>query len=573
MGMSSIYMFHLLASVVGEQAGEEGDDSETVANEQGPTRLEPGEITGDTTRTDDSEDRSTGSPSDEDRSDEAQAMLRSVLDGLTHPTVVTDDAGEVTHINSQATELFGTTKQAASETAVADLDGRVGDLVSTALDDQRDIQARDGTLTVDGDTTPVSQTVSLLYDDDGDCTGTMVVLRDVSERRAQERRKERLERYQQVVLDDLQDKLERLAEGDLTIDPAVPEPDADFEELRTVHEEFEEMNSNLGMAVYNIREVVESLTDQSDSLAETGEDLSASAEEVTASIQQIDASSTELAGGADDLAEQTQQANQHVDDLSASIEEITASIQQIDARSAEAEELAAEGVKEVETAVGEIRSATDAASEVASEVDSLDAKMEEVEQIVGMIADIAEQTNMLALNANIEAARAGDAGEGFAVVANEVKSLAEDSQESADNIATIIEELKAQTDEVVEGIRSANREVEQGADAVETVGDHLDGIQSRVEQTSAGVAEITDAVETQAENAEQVAAVVEDSSALSEEITASVQQISAGLDEQANAMDQVAGRSQDLNIMSEEVFELVDQFRVNASEDAQLDDL
>jgi PAS domain S-box-containing protein len=546
-------MLHLLASAV-----DQGDDVE---------------LADDAADTEDGGGMASRTDAAGDRADEAQAMIRSILDGLSNPTVVTDDTGTVTHLNRQAQALFDTTDQAATGEGVSGLQADLGTLVADALEDRQDIQENEATLTVDGETTPVSRTVTLLYNDDGDCTGTMVVVRDISERRAQERRKEQMESYQQIVLDDLQDKIERLAEGDLTIDPTVPEPDADFEAIRSVHEEFEEMNSNLGMAVYNIREVVESLTDQSDDLAETGEDLSASAEEVTASIQQIDASSTELAGGADDLAEQTQRANANVDDLSASIEEITASVQQIDARSAEAEELATDGVEDVETAVAQIRSATDAASEVASEIDSLDAKMAEVESIVEMISDIAEQTNMLALNANIEAARAGDAGEGFAVVANEVKGLAEDSQDSADDIATIIADLKAQTDEVVDSIREANSEVEEGADAVEAVGDSLHEIRDRVEQTSAGVGEISGAVEKQAENAEEVASVVEDSSALAEEITASVQQISAGLDEQAEAMDSVAEQSQHLNMMSEEVFEMVDQFRLNAREDAQLDDL
>jgi PAS domain S-box-containing protein len=507
------------------------------------------------------------------RSDEAQAFVQSILNGLQEPTVVVDTDGRITHINDQALTLYECTEQDAIGTVPHGLqaDGSpASNIVSEAIERTEDIQQREETILVAGQETPLERTVTLLYDSDGALAGAMLIEKDVTERNRQRDKKQFLEQYQQDVLDDLQDKLARFAEGDLTIDPTVPQPEEDYDEAADVYDEFTLLNDHLNRATDNIRGIIETLTENADKLNETSEALSANSEEVTASIQQIDASSTELATGADDLAENTQRANENIDDLSASIEEITATIQQIDSQSKAVADIASNSVDDATETVDQIREATDATSTVAQRINSLEDSMEQVDEIITMIADIADQTNMLALNANIEAARAGEAGEGFAVVANEVKDLAEESQESADQIAGIITDVQTQTADLVESITEANDKVENGADEVEELAERLKTIDERAKETSDGIDEITDAVESQAENAEAVSGVMEDTAGMSEEITASIQQISVGVDEQSDAMEEVAANAQQLSAMSDQLHGRVDVFKLATDENANL---
>ena len=503
---------------------------------------------------------------------DAGLLLANVLDGLAVPAFVVDSAGRTSHINTDACEAFETTDGAAVGAEPAAIHGGEP-LVVTVLESGEAITERQETITVDGTERIRSRTITPFVDDAGAVVGGIETVEDITDTVRQRERTEQLEAYQKAVLDDLQDKIVRLAEGDLTIETDVPTPPADFEEIRTVYEEFTGLSTHLMTAVDNYRSVLSRLTLLADDLDETSQQLSANSEEVTASIEEINQSTEEMADGSQDLAEQTDQAEMAVSELTATIEEITASVEEIDAETSEASKLALKGVEEGTEAVDRIRSATDATSEITGEVRTLESKMERVGETLDVISDIADQTNLLALNAAIEAARAGDGGDGFAVVAEEVKSLAEESRRSAKTIESIITDAQDQTAEVAAQIATTNEEVSEGADAVATVVDELDAIESAVEGVSTATAEVSDAVESQAENMDGFSATIDSAASMSEELSASVQQISAGLAQQSTATDGVAHRATDLSATSEELYDRIDLFRLHKDESADVDDI
>ena len=228
------------------------------------------------------------------------------------------------------------------------------------------------------------------------------------------------------------------------------------------------------------------------------------------------------------------------------VEEIASSMDMVLTRSREANELSKSGAAlaaRTETSMSEI---SDSSAKVYEIVADVEKQMGEITKIVELIRELANQTNLLALNAAIEAARAGDAGRGCAVVAAEVKALAQESRNSAERIEGMIGNLKNSTQHASQAMKESKSTVDQGATMVKETLQAFNRIATAVDGVAQGAADIAAATEEQAATTEEVTASMSEVAVLiqgtADEVTVAAsasEESSAALDEIASMMDHV----------------------------------
>ena len=169
---------------------------------------------------------------------------------------------------------------------------------------------------------------------------------------------------------------------------------------------------------------------------------------------------------------------------------------------------------------------------------------------------------MLALNAAIEAARAGEAGRGFAVVAEEVKKLAEQSQEAAKQINSLITEIRNDTDSAVDAMNEGTKEVRIGTEVVNNAGNSFQEIFELIGDVTNQVREISAAIEELASGSQQIVVAVRDIDAISKSTAGQTQTVSAATQEQSATMEEIAASSLAMAKMAEELTRVVNMFKV-----------
>jgi heme-based aerotactic transducer len=248
----------------------------------------------------------------------------------------------------------------------------------------------------------------------------------------------------------------------------------------------------------------------------------------------------EIATLADEQAEGASEAANELGSLSATIEEVASTTDDVESKAERAEKLAGEGRRSAEGAIETMDEVTDAAEAVTDDVETLHERVEEIDEVVDVIDDIADQTNVLALNASIEAARADEAGDGFAVVAEEVKSLANESQRQAGRIDGMVSEIQTDALETVESLEATNDALANSTEEVTTVLERLEAIAAAIEDATDGIREVSRAMDEQAASTEEIASMVDRLADGSRALTDELEEIAETNREQKRGVDEIA---------------------------------
>jgi methyl-accepting chemotaxis protein len=499
-----------------------------------------------------------------------KSIVESMMEGLSYSMFIVDAEGTFTHSNAECREMFDREEGELEGTNLFDYDEADNSVMRRVLDTGDPVQNLDDTVVVDGEEIPVSRSVFPFFDERGEVTGALEINRDISERATLRSQERELERYQSRVVEALKGQIGRLSEGDLTVEPSVPAPDAEFDAIEAVHRDFAEMAEDLAFAVRQLRETLRTVQRHSGRLTEISGDIAAAGERTRASIDEIDESSEEVADAVESQVEQAETAESEAAELSATVEEITASTQQLSAVAERTDEVASEGAADAERAVERMEATLDASRRNLEMIEEIETQMEAIDEMTTMIDDIAEQTSLLALNANIEAAHAGHDGSGFKIVADEVRDLAEESKAAVGEIDERVTDLEAGVSETAETIERSNEEVKRGAEAVRAVVDRIDEIESAVSETNAGLSEISRATGNQVDHVETVHRAVEETAEASGTVGERIDEISAGIGHQSQSVAEIADRSTEVDEVSSELAELLGSFRLADGETASL---
>jgi methyl-accepting chemotaxis protein len=343
----------------------------------------------------------------------------------------------------------------------------------------------------------------------------------------------------------------KVADGDLTQQVRV-----------TRQDEIGHLAASFNAMVVALTGLVRQITTNAEHLAASSEELTASADQSALAANQITGSITDVAAGATEQMQAVTETSAVVEEMSAGIQQIAANASEVAGQTARTAERAGDGRQAVERAVSQMKRIEQTVGASAAVVGRLGGRSQEIGQIVDAIAGIAGQTNLLALNAAIEAARAGEQGRGFAVVAEEVRKLAEQSEEAAKKIGSLIGEIREDTDRAVAAMNDGTREVKEGAEAVKTAGGAFGEIMEMVNVVSEQVRDISAAIEQMADGSQHIVTSVKKIDEHSKRSAAESQSVSAATEEQLASMEEIAGASQSLAKLAQELQAAVARFRV-----------
>ncbi|OTY80118.1 methyl-accepting chemotaxis protein [Bacillus thuringiensis serovar vazensis] len=350
-------------------------------------------------------------------------------------------------------------------------------------------------------------------------------------------------------LRDLREGLRRVGEGDLNI------------KLEERSDDIGIINSYFNNTIEKFKGIIDKVKQTAEQVSSSSQELSVSTKENSMAVQEIVSSMVELRAGAQLQETSVPQYLGIVYEMEDKMEEITNAAKQMEKVSEGIEHHSVKGNGVTKQAINQMNIIQNAVQDLSSIIYSLEVRSKEISDIATVITSISNQTNSLALHATIEASRAEETGEGFAVVADEVRKLAEQMEASAKDIANLIGETQAGTEEAVVSIRKASKEVESGMKLVEMNGAFFEEISKSAKSVTNQVRVVSSNSSDILQNSQNIVRVVNELSLIANTYTNSSSNVEESMKEQEMSVQDIAELASSLSWLSQELQELIGEFK------------
>lgn len=341
-----------------------------------------------------------------------------------------------------------------------------------------------------------------------------------------------------------------VADGKIGNDIEMPKSS---DEIRSVAEAFQQM-------VVSLRTIVGQIETNFEETAATIDNLSDGTSSATRQADAVAATIMEISSGAEESAVAIQETAEAVEDIRLLAVEVNDRAGQSSERSGEMLEELKTTIEVFTSLVSGIRAMSQKSEASLGTIRQLDHNANEIGEIVQLVGNIAKQTNLLALNASIEAARAGEHGAGFAVVAEEVRVLADESAQAVQGISQLVSTIQSDVSKVVEEIEEQVKTAALEADRATETSESVTAMTDKVNNMADSVVEIRTFIERQLENIEKTASQSQEVAAIAEETSAGAEEVRATTEEQVRSIGQADEMAEQLKKQSEQLYGVINQF-------------
>lgn len=348
------------------------------------------------------------------------------------------------------------------------------------------------------------------------------------------------------------ERMKNIASGDLSHEPLETKYNNEIGQLVIATNN---MNQNMRGLLNQINIVSETVSSQSEELTQAASEVKSGTEQVATTMEELATAAETQANSSSDLAT-------IMGTFADRVEVANENGERIQENSSGVLEMTTKGSQIMNSSTEQMIKIDHIVKDAVGKMQSLDNQSQEISKLISVIKDVADQTNLLALNAAIEAARAGEHGKGFAVVADEVRKLAEQVALSVNDITGIVTNIQTESSVVADSLRDGYAEVEQGTAQIEITGETFNEISSAITEMVQSIQAVSVNLSEIAANSQEMNGSIEEIASVSEEAAAGVEQTAASAQQTSGSMEEVAGSSDHLAKLAEELNELVGRFKL-----------